>query len=273
MNNQPGEVLAHRRGARSLYDQAKRQCMRYSHVIHDVGTAPFDLVAPILKKMSAKQLAEIENNSPQIKTHSEEVWKKLLERDFGDRSMPTSKFRKTYIKYFKEKEAHLKDASVRLRESMERLKQEKAARTITSLEVDPMAARAQARRKMTSNAPAGSKLIQKAMQTARAKGPIHSNKNIKFSSNVGLASTSGSSLHSGLKRHNSVQNINPTQAKRQQTISGMRERTSNGQISDRPLKSEISVVQSHAAKSEVEETHVKPKPIRKVPNIFLTPKR
>jgi hypothetical protein len=154
-------------------------------VIVDVGDAPYDLAQPILKKVSAKQLAEIESNCPQIKLRSEEIWKLFIMRDFSDRPVPTTKFRKTYAKYYREKEAHLKDASVRLKEGLEKFKQEKASRTITTIrsEDDPLAARARAKRKASSAAPPGSRLIQKALQAARAKGPIFSSKSIKFSSN------------------------------------------------------------------------------------------
>lgn len=292
-------VASGNKGPQSLYDQAKRQCMRYSHVIHDVGTAPFDLVAPILKKMSAKQLVEIENKSPQIKHHSEQVWKKLVERDFSDRPMPSSKFRKTYIRYFKEKEAHLKDASVRLRESMERLKQERAARTITSLEVDPMAAKAHAKRKLASTALPGSKLIQKAIQTARSKGPIYSSKNIKFSSNVGLASKfDGGSTSKSIKRPaGNVQNINPaaTQSKRQHTMGsvlssgnqggsiikscGVPHRgSSTGDSRVKPVPSKTDMTNSPKlsgkdSKQKEDELHIKSRPTRQVSNIFITPRR
>lgn len=231
-----------------------------------MGPAPYDLVAPILKKMSAKQLAEIEKKSPQIKAHSEEIWKKFLERDFGDRPMPAGRFRRTYIVYFKEKEAHLKDASIRLRESMERLKQEKAARTITSLEVDPMAAKARAKRKMAATSPAGSKLIQRAMQTARAKGPIHSNKNIKFSSSCASSSPSRAVTSSPvnsiypLKRPGSTGEASPP---KRAAMEPERERSKKAALPE-----------SNNGRAAGPSDIGKPKPpTRKVPSIFLTPKR
>ncbi|KAA8897722.1 hypothetical protein TRICI_006685 [Trichomonascus ciferrii] len=131
--------------------------------------------------MSAKQLIEIERNSAQIKARSDEVWRRLVMKDFPDRPVPTANFRKAYVKYFKEKEKHLQNASIRLREGMKKLEEEKASRTITSLEVDPRAAKARAKFKASRAAPSGSRVIQKAMQSARTKGPLFSSKNVQFS--------------------------------------------------------------------------------------------
>lgn len=149
-------------------------------MITDVGDAPYELVEPILRKMSAKQLIEIERNSAQIRARSDDVWRRLVMKDFSDRPVPTANFRKAYVKYFKEKEKHLQNASIRLREGMKKLEEEKAARTITSLEVDPRAAKARAKFKASRAAPPGSRVIQKALQTARTKGPLFSSKNVQF---------------------------------------------------------------------------------------------
>ena len=127
--------------------------------------------------------------SPHIKLRSEEIWKHFITRDFADRPVPASHFRKTYVRYFKEKEAQLKDASIRLRESMEKLKKEKESRTIIPLEIDPRAARSNARRKAAPSAPSGSRLIQKAIQSARAKGPLFSPKNTQFAKSTHLDGT------------------------------------------------------------------------------------
>lgn len=150
-------------------------------MIHDVGDAPFDLVMPILKKMPAWQLDEIESQCPHIRKRSGELWKRLIGKDFADRPMPASEFRHNYRKYYKEKQAHLKNASLRLREGMQKLEQEKASRKITPLEVDPLAARARARYKASKAAPAGSRLIQRAIQEAKSK-PVFSSKNVQFTS-------------------------------------------------------------------------------------------
>lgn len=134
---------------------------------------------PILRRITAKQLVMIEKNCPQIRSRSQELWKSFIIRDFGDRPLPDGQYRKTYVKYFREKEAQLEDASTRLRESMNKFKKEKEARTITSLEVDPLAERVRKRRIM-SHGPPGSKMIQKAYQTARSKGALFSSRNMRF---------------------------------------------------------------------------------------------
>ncbi|ANB13762.1 hypothetical protein AWJ20_4707 [Sugiyamaella lignohabitans] len=140
--------------------------------------------------MSARQLSDIEKKSPQIRSRSDELWKLFITRDFPDRPVSESHNRRAYAQYYKEKEAHLKNASSRLRESLEKIKQEKASRTITSLEVDPQSLRAAARRKASSSAPAGSRLIQKAFNSARTKGPLFSSRNTKFAS-MGMGSING----------------------------------------------------------------------------------
>lgn len=132
-----------------------------------------------MRRITAKQLVMIEKNCPQIRSRSQELWKAFIIRDFTDRPLPDGQYRKTYVKYFREKEAQLEDASTRLRESMDKFKKEKEARTITSLEVDPLAERVRKRRIMT-HGPPGSKMIQKAYQTARSKGAVFSSRNMRF---------------------------------------------------------------------------------------------
>lgn len=212
----------------------------FEKVITDVGDAPYDLVEPVLRKMSAKQLVDIEKNSPQIKVRSDDLWRRLIMKDFPDRPVPQSRFRKTYSKYFKEKEAHLQNASIRLREGMKKFEEEKAARTITSLEVDPRAAKARAKFKSSSAAPSGSRLIQKAMQSARTKGPMFSNKNIQFT-NVrpprNIKTLSDTRDNNRLRLNSSPDRANQ-QERQQQTaspisvpssVTGKRQRSEGGQ--------------------------------------------
>lgn len=74
-----------KKGVLPLTVLAKKQCSKYSHLINDIGTAPYHLVESILKKKSADSLRLMEEKSPQIIPYSEPLWQSLLERDFSDR--------------------------------------------------------------------------------------------------------------------------------------------------------------------------------------------
>lgn len=150
---------------------------------------PFQLVEPILKRMPAKQLYEIEQKCPQIQSASQQLWKDLIMRDFSDRPVPESHFRKVYGKYYKERQEHLKTASQRLRETTERLKREREATKITSLAVDPRAARSTARYKASKAAPPGMRAVQKAFADVKMRGPRFSSGNLRFKSGVATGST------------------------------------------------------------------------------------
>ncbi|CAN6674404.1 hypothetical protein TRVA0_053S00166 [Trichomonascus vanleenenianus] len=176
-------------GAPSLRELAKQQCLRCYRFISDVGDAPYDLVEPILKKMGHEQILRIEEQSPQIEQRSDSVWKHLIQRDFRHRPLPPDGYRETYLQYAKEKEVDLKNASQRLRASMQKFNQEKASNTIIALETDPLAARARAKQKAKTHP--GSKLIQRA-RTNALNNRIFSPKNIKFAPTFGGVSKSPS---------------------------------------------------------------------------------
>lgn len=185
-----------------LSEFAKRQCIRFAHrksflstfnimsttnsEITDVGDIRYELIKPILKRMAPKQLAQIEDKSPHIKSKSGELWRDHIKTDFHDRplpppSEPLTNYRKLYGKYYKQKQRMLNEASARLRESTQRFQKEKASRTISTLEVDPRATQIAIRKKASSSStPSGSRLINKAWATAKAKGPVFSQKNTRF---------------------------------------------------------------------------------------------
>ncbi|GME78446.1 unnamed protein product [[Candida] boidinii] len=79
------EEAKSKKGVLPLTVLAKKQCSKYSHLINDIGTAPYHLVESILKKKSADSLILMEEKSPQIIPYSEPLWQSLLERDFSDR--------------------------------------------------------------------------------------------------------------------------------------------------------------------------------------------
>ncbi|KAJ6262579.1 Elongin-A [Drechslerella dactyloides] len=72
----------------SLYELAKRACIRHADRIDDVGDLPFWLVKPILAKMaSPANLRTLEENCPQIAEEDSEIWREFIRRDFGEAAL------------------------------------------------------------------------------------------------------------------------------------------------------------------------------------------
>ncbi|KAB5551312.1 RNA polymerase II transcription factor SIII subunit A-domain-containing protein [Coniochaeta sp. 2T2.1] len=120
----------------SLVDICIRKCIRHASMIHDLGDLPFHVAKPILRKLdNAEQLREIELNSPQYLDETQEIWKKLIARDFPNwhkknyvPKNPHSWWR-VYAKYKKENDAELAAAQDKLKNAFSKLKAHKEART------------------------------------------------------------------------------------------------------------------------------------------------
>lgn len=113
----------------------------------DVGNTPYTLVSPILKRLNAKQLSTLEENSPTLMPESDEVWALLIEKDFADRpyesgikrqlltpqssSMPN---RALYHRYSQERELFRDTSARRLRKLTEKLQREKSKNSIVPIE-------------------------------------------------------------------------------------------------------------------------------------------
>lgn len=151
--------------------------------------------------MTASQLSKIESNCPQVVGKTEDIWRALITKDFPHMVIPRSNFRKTYDKYYKEQQKQLNDASIRLKQAMKRLEQEKASTTITALEVDPISLkRANRKRGYGSSSGAsgvqgGSSIMKKALQSARSRGPIFSKKNVQFIPNNSMNGVENTRIH------------------------------------------------------------------------------
>lgn len=169
-----------KKGVQSLRSLALRGCIRHVNLINNVGSLPFELVEPILKKIKAEQLETIEKNCPQIRANSELLWKRLIETDFTNRVVPGKDFRKTYARYHKEKQKHLNVAKQRLRLNMMQQEKEKEAKKTIQLQKDPIAERKKQRVKMSSRAPAGSRYLHQTYNALKQKGSLFSKNNMKF---------------------------------------------------------------------------------------------
>ncbi|CUM67828.1 uncharacterized protein PRCAT00005535001 [Priceomyces carsonii] len=136
------EVPTRRKRILRLVEVATNKCVQNVNKLQDVGGTPFHLLRPVLMKMSAKQLNQIELQSPQIMPFSDELWPALIEREFPDRP-PISKGKmrqsqempnKTlFYRYDKERELLRNDSAQRLRKMTEKLKKEKSANSIVSV--------------------------------------------------------------------------------------------------------------------------------------------
>lgn len=141
----------------SLVEIAINKCIQHVAKLEDVGATPFHLLVPVLRRMNAKQLGQIEELSPQITPDSDELWTNLVSKEFPDRpilanSIRTSKvkskranlvapagrtlmfcnmpMKSLYFQYSDERESFRQDSAERLRKITQMLKKEKSANSI-----------------------------------------------------------------------------------------------------------------------------------------------
>lgn len=128
-----------------LTEIATRKCVRHVHQLDDIGILPYHLVKPILEKMNAKQLNVIEQNSPHLLPHSDELWVDLIKRDFPSRPIYSENtFRKKlpgklankqlYLKYNQEQELFRKDSTERLKKFTKSLQRQKSENSVIEVE-------------------------------------------------------------------------------------------------------------------------------------------
>lgn len=138
----------------SLVELATLKCIQYALHIQDVGDTPFALLAPVLVRMSAKQLRSVEEHSPRIKPDLDRIWKTLIEKDFPDRpALPSgvTLYRELYIKYCDDRDEFRARSATRLRKMNEKLKESKSKITT----VEPGVLREPRRRVPTMANPGG----------------------------------------------------------------------------------------------------------------------
>lgn len=108
----------------SLVELATLKCIQHPGLVEDVGTTPFHLLVPVLERMLAKQLRQIESKSPHIITDLERIWRLLIRKDFPDRPevLPTQpSLRQLYAQYVEDREQLRKQSADRLRRMNEKL--------------------------------------------------------------------------------------------------------------------------------------------------------
>lgn len=128
----------------SLFLIALASCYQQAGAITDVGSTPYHLIQPVLKRLNAKQLALLEENSPTLTPESDELWSSLIEKDFADRplggrrnilghgnsQMPN---RDLYMQYAQDRERFLESSAHRLRRITEKLQKEKSKNSIVPI--------------------------------------------------------------------------------------------------------------------------------------------
>lgn len=129
----------------SLYDIALAKCLQLSARITDVGDIPYPLIKPVLRRFNAKQLCQVELNSPLLTPESDELWAQLIERDFPDRpqlkrnlkldgndgEMPNKLL---YKRYCDERELLRASSAQRLRKMTQKLQKEKLKNSIVPIQ-------------------------------------------------------------------------------------------------------------------------------------------
>lgn len=129
----------------SLFLIALASCYQQAGAITDVGSTPYHLIQPVLKRLNAKQLALLEENSPSLTPESDELWAILTEKDFADRplggrlkilgqgnsEMPNKDL---YMQYAQDRERFLESSAHRLRRITEKLQREKSKNSIVPIQ-------------------------------------------------------------------------------------------------------------------------------------------
>lgn len=170
-----------------LLEICTKQCIQSVNFLFDVGNTPFHLLKPILQKMNAKQLQQVEAKSPQIMPESDMLWSALVEKEFPDRpltvrprklggtkgfdSMP---MKSLYYRYSDDRDSFRKDAEERLRRITHRLKIEKSAKSIVSvpqLLKDPTVRRRRERNNMENK----NSILRKAIKESQNRALMFPN--------------------------------------------------------------------------------------------------
>ncbi|MCJ1359648.1 MAG: hypothetical protein MMC33_009650 [Icmadophila ericetorum] len=125
----------------SLYQLARNSCIKNIRSITDVGDVPYKLLRPVLLKLeNPEQLYELEQNSPQIIGHDEELWRAFIKRDVEnweekmiEPKNPQSWY-KVYRKLQKENARRVDEDAAILEAAMAGIKAEQAKRTTKVLD-------------------------------------------------------------------------------------------------------------------------------------------
>ncbi|KAI9495699.1 RNA polymerase II transcription factor SIII subunit A-domain-containing protein [Zychaea mexicana] len=125
---------------KSLVTISQETLSRHLDGLDDVGSTPYSLLYPALRKATPRQLLCIEKANPHLVSESNELWLDhcLSYMDIreayqqGEHRDPT-KWRKTYMQRFKENERKREMISAKVKKRYAKIQDEKAARSIKVL--------------------------------------------------------------------------------------------------------------------------------------------
>ncbi|CDK28497.1 unnamed protein product [Kuraishia capsulata CBS 1993] len=166
-------------GVLSLHQIAQTHCVKHAHLITDVGTLPYHLVEPILRRKPASSLAQIEEKCPHLIENTEAIWRDLLEKEFGP-ILPSkvdgaqTSCRDQYMAFDKNREQRRERAASKLRNMTKKLNQQKVQNSITAVDMIPSASRI-----LKKSPKFHSSLLQRADSINKSRGKIF-NHNVKF---------------------------------------------------------------------------------------------
>ncbi|KAI8146455.1 RNA polymerase II transcription factor SIII subunit A-domain-containing protein [Fennellomyces sp. T-0311] len=128
------------REIKSLVTISQETLARHLDVLDDVGSTPYSLLKPALRKATPKQLLRIEKANPHLVPESDELWLQhclsftdIREAYRQGEYQDSSKWRKTYMKRFKEAEHKREMISAKIKKQYTQLQNERAARSIKVL--------------------------------------------------------------------------------------------------------------------------------------------
>ncbi|KAI9269054.1 RNA polymerase II transcription factor SIII subunit A-domain-containing protein [Phascolomyces articulosus] len=125
---------------KSLVTISQEILSRHLEGLDDVGSTPYSLLKPALRKATPKQLLRIEKANPHLKQESNELWLNhcfsytdIREAYHQGRHQDPTKWRKTYMQRFKETERKREMISAKVKKQYTKIQNEKAARSIKVL--------------------------------------------------------------------------------------------------------------------------------------------
>ncbi|KAN0061742.1 hypothetical protein ACQY0O_005734 [Thecaphora frezii] len=164
----------------SLTNMCKKIIMRNLHAVQDLGDMPFRVAKDILDQCRVDQLIMLEEASPHLQAHTDQIWKRNCLRDFVDlrkkyedgTKKESSSWRKAYLRKKGELEEQKEEAKQRIKDRYASHRAEKDAKKLVVSDRPLMKARSG--RKVgafgTSTAPGtkGQSLIMKARSGSAA---------------------------------------------------------------------------------------------------------
>ncbi|KAK9367837.1 RNA polymerase II transcription factor SIII subunit A-domain-containing protein [Lipomyces kononenkoae] len=187
-----------RDGPMSLFQICLQTCMLHGNRIVDVGDIPYDIIKPVLSRMTPSQLIAIEQKSPHIIPESNELWEGFLRRSFSEEEIKdvtarkVRDVRKQYFMLLEARRLRLKKTSEKVKAQYEALEREKAQKRIVTLDIfeDPMEAQRRKKRLLQHSSAAALKKMSvvKRARMESMSNPIFSSDNIKITSTANNAS-------------------------------------------------------------------------------------